>query len=173
MVAGWNPFLFLKHRFHILHFPNSTGLSTKPTGRHYTKYRFSPHIGQSCQSGHWVSNPNDTLCVSVRREVLGIVGRDPNVSKSNRMNVDIFGFFMIQYEVYSTDSSKMFGDFPEVLNFQPINSFSNSTGSSVIPVHCSVFPMHADRFSSLYVPTCYPVCTHTFNRSRSRERDAN
>jgi hypothetical protein len=23
MVAGWNPFLFLKHRFHILHFPKS------------------------------------------------------------------------------------------------------------------------------------------------------
>jgi hypothetical protein len=24
--------------------PNSTGLFTKPTGRHYTKYRFSPDI---------------------------------------------------------------------------------------------------------------------------------
>jgi hypothetical protein len=44
MVAGRNPFLFLKHRFHILHFPNSTGLFTKPTGRHYTKHRFSPDI---------------------------------------------------------------------------------------------------------------------------------
>ena len=43
MVAGWNSF-FLKHRFHILHFPNSTGLFTKPTGGHYTKYRFSPDI---------------------------------------------------------------------------------------------------------------------------------
>ena len=32
------------HIFHILHFPNSTGLFTKPTGRHYTKYRFSPNI---------------------------------------------------------------------------------------------------------------------------------
>jgi hypothetical protein len=37
-------FLLHKHRFHILHFPNSTGLFTKPTGRHYTKYRFSPDI---------------------------------------------------------------------------------------------------------------------------------
>jgi hypothetical protein len=27
MIAGWNWFCFLKHRFHILHFPNSTGLS--------------------------------------------------------------------------------------------------------------------------------------------------
>jgi hypothetical protein len=27
-----------------IHFPNSTGLSTKPTGRHYTKYQFSPDI---------------------------------------------------------------------------------------------------------------------------------
>ena len=34
-------FTFKKHRFHILHFPNSTRLFTKPTGRHYTKYRFS------------------------------------------------------------------------------------------------------------------------------------
>ena len=44
MVAGWNPFCFQKHQFHILHFPNSTGLFTKPTGRHYTKYRSSPDI---------------------------------------------------------------------------------------------------------------------------------
>jgi hypothetical protein len=34
-----------KHRCHILHFPNSTGLFTKPTDRHYTKYRFYPDIG--------------------------------------------------------------------------------------------------------------------------------
>jgi hypothetical protein len=34
----------LKRRFDILHFPNSTGLFTKPTGRHHTKYRFSPDI---------------------------------------------------------------------------------------------------------------------------------
>jgi hypothetical protein len=32
---------FKKHRFHIPHFPNSTGLFTKPTGRHYTKGRFT------------------------------------------------------------------------------------------------------------------------------------
>ena len=46
MVDGWNPNFFNleKHRFHILHFPNSTRLFTKPTGRHYTKYRFSPDI---------------------------------------------------------------------------------------------------------------------------------
>jgi hypothetical protein len=37
-------FFLIKHRFHILHFPNSTGLFTKPTGRHYTKYWFSPDI---------------------------------------------------------------------------------------------------------------------------------
>jgi hypothetical protein len=45
MVAGWNSLFFLKHQFHILHFPNSTGLFTKQTGRHYTKYQFSPDIG--------------------------------------------------------------------------------------------------------------------------------
>ena len=44
MVASWNPF-FLKRQFHILHFLDSTGLFTKPTSRHYTKFRFSPDIG--------------------------------------------------------------------------------------------------------------------------------
>ena len=29
---------FQKHQFHILHFPNSTRLFTKPTTHHYTKY---------------------------------------------------------------------------------------------------------------------------------------
>ena len=47
MVAGWNPFLFEKHRIHILHFPTSTGLFTKPNGCHYTKYWFSPNIDWS------------------------------------------------------------------------------------------------------------------------------
>ena len=37
-------FFFLKHRFHNLHFPNLIGLFTNPTGRHYTKYQFSPDI---------------------------------------------------------------------------------------------------------------------------------
>ena len=47
MVAGWNPFYLLiykKHKFHILHFPNSTELLTKPTGRRYSKYRVSLDI---------------------------------------------------------------------------------------------------------------------------------
>jgi hypothetical protein len=35
---------FIKHRFHILHSLISTRLFTKPIGRHYTKYRFSPDI---------------------------------------------------------------------------------------------------------------------------------
>ena len=47
MVAGWNPLLFPKHRFHILHIPNSTGLFTRPTGHRYTKYQFSPYIKTS------------------------------------------------------------------------------------------------------------------------------
>ena len=41
---------FLKHRFHIFHFPNSTGLFTKPTGHHYTKHRFSPDIGDMART---------------------------------------------------------------------------------------------------------------------------
>ena len=37
-------FLLFKHWFHILYFPNSTRLSTKPTSHHYTKYQFSLDI---------------------------------------------------------------------------------------------------------------------------------
>ena len=47
-VFFYNFFYFyfkIKHQFHILHFLNSTGLFTNPTGRHYTKYRFSPDTG--------------------------------------------------------------------------------------------------------------------------------
>ena len=44
LTSVWKKKRKEKHRFHILHFPNSTGLFTKPTGCHYTKYRFSPDI---------------------------------------------------------------------------------------------------------------------------------
>jgi hypothetical protein len=37
---------FFKAPVSHLHFPNSTGLFTKPIGRYYTKYRFSPDIGR-------------------------------------------------------------------------------------------------------------------------------
>jgi hypothetical protein len=33
--------------------PNSTGLFTRPTGRHYTKYRFSPDIVSKKASLAW------------------------------------------------------------------------------------------------------------------------
>jgi hypothetical protein len=59
--SKWLPvairFHFSKHRFHILHSPNSTGLFTKPTGRHYTKYRFSPDIAiEEYTSNEWKQN---------------------------------------------------------------------------------------------------------------------
>ena len=44
--------IFFKHQFHILHFPNSTGLFTKPTGRHYTKHRFSLGIARAKSRDH-------------------------------------------------------------------------------------------------------------------------
>ena len=44
MVAGWNPFFFSKHRFHILHFPIQPDFSQNQPARHYTKYWFSPDI---------------------------------------------------------------------------------------------------------------------------------
>ena len=57
MVAGWNP-IFFKHPFHILHFPDSTELFTKPIGWHYTKYRFSPDIAPSLRA-HKTIRPNE------------------------------------------------------------------------------------------------------------------
>ena len=69
MVAGRNPFLFLKHRFHILHFPNSTGFFTKPTSCHHTKYQLSPDIApefarrQSVMNGY--DNPNRPIGVGL------------------------------------------------------------------------------------------------------------
>jgi hypothetical protein len=50
IVVGWDLLFFKKRRVHILHFPNSTGLFTKSTGRHYTQYRFS-----HCWGAQWLS----------------------------------------------------------------------------------------------------------------------
>ena len=51
-------------------------------------------------------------------EFLGIVGQDPSDSKSNRLHVDIFGFCLYSFEVYSSiNSFKMFGNSPQVANF--------------------------------------------------------
>jgi hypothetical protein len=38
-------FFFFFNNFQSTGFTSSTGLLTKPTGRHYTKYRFFPDIG--------------------------------------------------------------------------------------------------------------------------------
>jgi len=65
-------FLFKKHRFHILHFPNSTGLFTKPTGRHYTKYRFSPDIAARGQKQHLAGRP---LEAAVKRKAVATRAR--------------------------------------------------------------------------------------------------
>ena len=67
MVDGWNPNFFNleKHRFHILHFPNSTRLFTKPTSRHYTKYRFCPDIGMDGNSN---TRGVDTCPMRMRRD---------------------------------------------------------------------------------------------------------
>jgi hypothetical protein len=47
-----------KHRFHILHFPNSTGLFTKPASRHHTKHQFSPDIAQNGESMSYFTKKN-------------------------------------------------------------------------------------------------------------------
>jgi hypothetical protein len=53
----------------------------------------------------------------IMEEFLGIIGQDPCASKSNRSHVVIFRFLFLELEVYSLDSSKTFGHFPEVVNF--------------------------------------------------------
>ena len=70
-------------------------------------------------------------CGSNVREILGIyiyrVGEDPSDSKSNWLHVDIFRFYFHSFEIYSVDSSKLMGKFPEVLNlnrlFLELNQF--------------------------------------------------
>ena len=61
------------------------------------------------------------LCESVPGKFLGIVRQDPSDSESNRLHVDIFQFCSLSFEVYSIDSSKMIGKFPEVSNFNRLN----------------------------------------------------
>ena len=60
------------------------------------------------------------LSSSMSGEILGIIGQDPSVSKSNQLHVDIFRFFFYLSQVYSIDSSRMMGNFPEVLNFNQL-----------------------------------------------------
>ena len=57
------------------------------------------------------------MSLPVSRRVLDIDGRDPSVSKSNQVHVDIYRFFFNYFEICSLNSSKMMGTFPEVLNF--------------------------------------------------------
>ena len=54
--------------------------------------------------------------------LLGIIGQNPSVSKSNRLHVVIFRFFFIKFEVYSINSSKMMGNSPEALNYTQLFS---------------------------------------------------
>ena len=69
-------------------------------------------------------------------KILGIIGQDPTVSKSNWLHVDIFRFFLYYLEAYSIDSSKMTSKFPKVLNFDQLflklNRFMSSQFSSFI-----------------------------------------
>jgi len=121
-------FFFLNHRFHILHFLNSTGLFTKPTGRHYTKYRFSPDIVAHHQSWlvphprSWMF-PTPKLAHKVKLNrcpgrFLSIIGCSPSVSKSNRLHVNDLRVIFCWIGIYSLNSSKAMGDFVEVtLNF--------------------------------------------------------
>lgn len=54
-------------------------------------------------------------------EGFGQIDWDPSVSKSNKLQVDLFQFFFYQCTVYYyKDSCKMIGDLPEVLNLNQL-----------------------------------------------------
>ena len=89
-------------------------------------------------SSTWICKPFVTWCRVLHHRRSGLVGKSNHLSNiylsrtgNNRLHVDIFPFCFHSFEVlYSTDSSKMVGDSPEVLmNFNQL--FSNSTGSYV------------------------------------------
>ena len=63
---------------------------------------------------------------------LGIIGQDPSVSKCDRLHIDIFRFSFTDLKVYSVDSSKLIGNFPEVLNLNGLIL----NWLSVLPIYC-------------------------------------
>ena len=80
---------------------------------------------------------------------LGIIGRDPSVSKSNRLHVHICQFFPHEFEVYSLSSSKTLSDFPEVLKFKRLFLESNQLMCNELAASC---PVHrSDHFSQIVV----------------------
>ena len=58
---------------------------------------------------------------------LGVINRDPVVSNINWLHVDIFQLSFCEVEEYSSDSSKLISNFPEVLDlnwlFLKLNRF--------------------------------------------------
>ena len=71
----------------------------------------------------WHHKPQAILCcispANVRRKLLGIISQDPSVSNSNQLYVDSVGFLYL-FDVYSIVSSKLVGNFLEVLNFNQL-----------------------------------------------------
>ena len=71
------------------------------------------------------------------RTILGIIGRDPSVSKSNRLHIDIFRVSLMKFETYSLDSPKTRDSFffPEALNSTPL--FLKLVEN--LPIHWRIF----------------------------------
>ena len=71
---------------------------------------------------------------------LGLVGQDHSDPKSNQSHVDNFRFCFRSFEVYSIHSSKMIGEFPEILNFKwsfPKLNWFTCNEPPVLPEPCS------------------------------------
>ena len=61
--------------------------------------------------------PTYRLWTQYPGRIWGIIGQDPSDSKSNRHHVEIFRFLIDWFRYILQISSKMMGNFPEVLNF--------------------------------------------------------
>ena len=85
------------------------------------------------QSASPVDSKNYNLLWESLREMqcperfLGIISRDPVVSNTNWLHVDIFQLSFCEVEEYSSDSSNLISNFPEVLDlnwlFLKLNRF--------------------------------------------------
>ena len=65
---------------------------------------------------------NYCMLAQCLRRILSIIGQNPSVSKSNRIHVVAFWFFLYKFEVHFIGSSEPIDNFPEVLKHRLVIS---------------------------------------------------
>ena len=100
-------------------------------------WEFSSMLGLANTSGTWDPGPGtrDPMwtilsgkehfleLTTIFGEIMGTINQNPNISKSNQLHVTIFCFFVITFEIYFIDFSKLINNFPETLKYN--QSFLN------------------------------------------------